>query len=104
MSTTGGETGRPLSSYAPGPRCLLGLLGTTALAEARIQAFETEIEQPLQPGQGRRADLQLRYPDNDLLEPIRARQGTNTGYLMARLQRVDPDIASKIGRGLLANS
>jgi hypothetical protein len=24
--------------------------------------------------------------------------GTNTGYLMARLQRVDPDVANKIGK------
>ena len=77
---------------------LAGLLGTTALAEARIQAFEAEIEQPLQPGQGRRADLQLHYPGNEV-KPIQARQGNNTGYLMARLQRVDPDIAGKIGRG-----
>jgi len=24
-------------------------------------------------------------------------RGTNTGYLMARLQRIDPDVANKIG-------
>jgi hypothetical protein len=78
---------------------LAGLLGTTALAEARIQAFETEIEQPLQPGQGARTD-RLRYPGKEVVDPQSARMGgNNTGYLMARLQRVDPDIAGKIGPG-----
>lgn len=78
---------------------LAGLLGTTALAEQRIQAFETEIEQPLQPGQGARSDL-LRYPDNEVSNPQAKRmRGTDTGYLMARLQRLDPEVASKIGKG-----
>lgn len=78
---------------------LAGLLGTTALAEERIQAFEVEIEQPLQPGQGKRTDL-LRNPGNDVSDPQAARmRGNNTGYLMARLQRLDPEVASKIGRG-----
>jgi hypothetical protein len=73
------------------------------LAEQRIQAFEAEIQQPLQPGQGKRTDL-LRYPDNDVSDP-QARQEArtvrsdsqahrgNTGYLMARLQRLDPEVA-----------
>jgi hypothetical protein len=82
---------------------LAGLLGTTALAEARIQAFETEIEQPLVkegpqagPGRGNKTS----YPDNGFSDPQAKRmRGTDTGYLMARLQRVDPDIAGKIGPG-----
>lgn len=79
---------------------LAGLLGTTALAEERIQAFEVEIEQPLQPGQGRRTDL-LRVPEQEV-ERVSGQNwngSTNTGYLMARLQRLDPEVASKIGRG-----
>ena len=77
---------------------LAGLLGTVALAETRLQAFELEIAQPLQPGQGKRTDL-LHYPDNEVKDSRKARQGTDTGYLMARLQRIDPDVASKIGKG-----
>jgi len=77
---------------------LAGLLGTVALAERRLQAFEAEIAQPLQPGQGKRTD-RLRYPDNEVEGAIQARRGTDTGYLMARLQRVDPDVANKIGKG-----
>lgn len=78
---------------------LAGLLGTVALAETRLQAFELEIAQPLQPGQGRRTDL-LRYPDNEVKDPQSQRmRGNDTGYLMARLQRIDPDVASKIGKG-----
>jgi hypothetical protein len=79
---------------------LAGLLGTTALAEARIQTFEAEIEQPLQPGQGKRTDL-LRVPEQEVerISSANWSGSTNTGYLMARLQRVDPDIAGKIGPG-----
>jgi hypothetical protein len=78
---------------------LAGLLGTNALAEQRIQAFEAEIQQPLQPGQGKRTDL-LRYPGNDVSDPQAIRmRGNNTGYLMARLQRLDPEVADKIGKG-----
>lgn len=73
---------------------LAGLYGSTAKAEERIQAFEKEIEQPLAVGQGRRTDLQPRYPDNEV-----ARRGTDTGYLMGRLLRKDPGIADKIGKG-----
>jgi hypothetical protein len=82
---------------------LAGLLGTTALAEARIQAFEVEIEQPLVregpqagPGRGNKTvDPGKRFSDSQA-----ARMGGNgSGYLMARLQRVDPDIAGKIGPG-----
>jgi hypothetical protein len=76
---------------------LAGLLGTTALAEARIQSFEAEIEQPLHPGQGKRTDLALRYPDNEVSGSTP--RGTNTDYLMARLLRVDPEVAGKIGKG-----
>jgi len=76
---------------------LAGLLGTTALAEARIQAFEVEIEQPLVKSHGGKREQV--YPGN-LADPQSQRMaGNNTGYLMARLQRVDPDIAGKIGPG-----
>jgi hypothetical protein len=27
-------------------------------------------------------------------------RGTDTGYLMARLQRLDPEVAGKIGKGI----
>jgi hypothetical protein len=81
---------------------LAGLLGTTALAEQRIQAFEDEIEQPLRPGQGTRTDLQLRYPDNEVSGSTP--RGTNTDYLMTRLLRLDPEVASKIGKGKLYRS
>lgn len=82
---------------------LAGLLGTTALAEQRIQAFEAEIEQPLVregpqagPGRGNKSI----DPGKCFSDPQAARMGgNNAGYLMARLQRVDPDVASKIGPG-----
>jgi hypothetical protein len=41
------------------------LARTVALAETRLQAFELQIAQPLQPGQGKRTDL-LRYPGNEV--------------------------------------
>lgn len=76
---------------------LAGLLGTTALAEQRIQAFEAEIEQPLVVAHGGKRDRQV-VPEQ--LDGQAARMGsTNTGYLMARLQRLDPEVASKIGKG-----
>jgi len=81
---------------------LAGLLGTVALAETRLQAFEAEIAQPLfrdgqqaGPGRGHKTP----YPDKEVIGPLGSQYGTNTGYLMARLQRIDPDVASKIGRG-----
>jgi hypothetical protein len=78
---------------------LAGLLGTVALAERRLQAFEAEIAQPLNPGVRLGRPPKNHYPDNDLAGTRKARQGTDTGYLMARLQRVDPDVANKIGKG-----
>jgi hypothetical protein len=77
---------------------LAGLLGTVAMAETRLQAFEAEIAQPLQPGRGKRTDL-LPYPGKEVESSLKARYGNDSGYLMARLQRLDPDVASKIGRG-----
>lgn len=82
---------------------LTGLLGTCPLAEQRIQAFEADIEQPLVregtqagPGRGNKTS----YPDNGFSDPQAARmRGTDSGYLMARLLRVDPDVARKIGKG-----
>lgn len=79
---------------------LAGLLGTTALAEERIQAFEAEIEQPLIKANGRPPKKGNLVPEQGFRDAQSARMGsTNTGYLMARLQRVDPDIAGKIGPG-----
>ena len=83
---------------------LAGLLGTVGKAEARVTAFEAEIAQPLltthggaRLGAGRKPVNQV---DPDKLDSQAARMGgTNTGYLMARLQRVDPDVANKIGKG-----
>lgn len=80
---------------------LAGLLGTTALAHERILAFEAEIEQPLVIGHGGKRTKQA---DPDKVDKQAARYGTNTGYLMARLQRLDPEVASKIGRGKLYRS
>jgi len=81
---------------------LAGLLGTTALAETRIQAFEVEIEQPLVQSHGGKREQS--DPDN-LADPQAKRmRGTDTGYLMARLQRLDPEVASKIGKGKLYRS
>jgi len=82
---------------------LAGLLGITALAEERIQAFEAEIAQPLVregsqagPGRGNKTIV----PEQRFRDAQAARMGsTNTGYLMARLQRIDPEVASKIGKG-----
>lgn len=86
---------------------LAGLLGTTDMAEARVQAFEAEIQQPLvtahggaRPGAGRKSGNQGYPGDLDSRDPqARRMRGNGTGYLMARLQRVDPDIAGKIGPG-----
>ena len=77
---------------------LAGLLGTVALAERRLQAFEAEIAQPLVLANGRPKGSKNCYPD-DGFSDLKARRGTDTGYLMARLQRVDPDVANKIGKG-----
>ena len=78
---------------------LAGLHGETAKAEAQIQAFEKAIEQPLNPGAGRPAKGEKRYPDNEL-NPEAARRGTSVGYLMGRLLKIDPDIQDRIGKGL----
>lgn len=83
---------------------LAGLLGTTALAEKRIQAFEVEIEQPLvREGRGNPSGTNQHtrkgYPDNHSDPQAQRMRGTDTGYLMARLQRIDPGIADKIGKG-----
>ena len=76
---------------------LAGLLGTVAMAETRLQAFEAEIAQPLVLAHGGKRERQG-YPGD--LDPHAQRiRGNDTGYLMARLQRLDPDVASKIGRG-----
>jgi hypothetical protein len=72
-----------------------GLLGTVALAEERIQAFEAEIAQPLAASHSGKRIKQV-VPEQ--LEAQTARMGsTNTGYLMARLLRLDPEVANKIG-------
>ena len=68
-------------------------------AEAQIQAFEKAIEQPLNPGAGRPAKGEKRYPGNEL-NPEAVRRGNNVGYLMGRLLKIDPDIQDKIGKGL----
>lgn len=79
---------------------LAGLLGTTAMAEERIQAFEAEIEQPLVLANGRPKGHGNFDPGKSFSDPQAARMGgNNTGYLMARLQRLDPEVASKIGKG-----
>jgi hypothetical protein len=80
---------------------LAGLLGTTALAEARIQRFEAEILQPLHPGAGRPKKALIPDPGKELVRSgaTSGAWGNDAGYLMARLQRIDPDIASKIGKG-----
>jgi hypothetical protein len=80
---------------------LAGLLGTTALAEARVQAFEAEIEQPLHPGVRTGRPPKSLVPEQDLRSIGSAdwSGSTNTGYLMARLQGLDPEIAGKIGKG-----
>ena len=75
---------------------LAGLLGTTALAEEQIQAFEAEIAQPLVARHGGKRERQA---DPGKVDKQAARFGNNTGYLMARLQRLDPEVASKIGKG-----
>ena len=71
---------------------LAGLHGETAKALAQIQAFEKAIEQPLNPGAGRPAKGEKRYPGNAL-------RGNDVGYLMGRLLQKDADIADKIGKG-----
>jgi hypothetical protein len=86
---------------------LAGLLGGMARAETRLQAFEAEIEQPLHPKLGTKGgnptgtNQHTRNPDPD--QGCKGAKGggygTNTDYLMARLQRLDPDIAGKIGKG-----
>lgn len=85
---------------------LAGLMGTVALADERINAFEAEIRQPLHPGKagnptGANQHTRNRYPDNGSSgsTPQAARRGTSTSYLMARLLRADPDVATKIGKG-----
>lgn len=78
---------------------LAGLHGETAKAEAQIQAFEKAIEQPLEVGQGARTDLRPRYPDNEV-DLVKRARGTNVGYLMGRLLKIDSNIQDKIGKGL----
>jgi len=83
---------------------LAGLLGTVVLAETRLQAFEAEIAQPLVAASrgnptGANQHQRKGYPDNFSNPQSQRMRGTDTGYLMARLQRVDPDVASKIGKG-----
>ncbi|MFO7595934.1 MAG: hypothetical protein R6W92_06260 [Desulfocurvibacter africanus] len=79
---------------------LAGLLGTVALAETRLQAFELEIAQPLVLANGRPKGSKNCDPGKSFLDQQAARMGGNdTGYLMARLQRIDPDVANKIGKG-----
>jgi hypothetical protein len=80
---------------------LAGLLGTTALAEARIQRFEADISQPLHPGAGRPKKALIPDPGKELIRSgaTSGAWGNDAGYLMARLQRLDPEIASKIGKG-----
>ncbi len=77
---------------------LAGLHGSTAKAEAQIQAFETAIEQPLVIAHGGARQKQG-YPDNHE-NPEAARRGTSVGYLMGRLLKIDPDIQDRIGKDL----
>ena len=74
---------------------LAGLLGTVALAETRLQAFELEIAQPLHPGAGRPKKGLIPDPGKELIRTgaTSGAWGTDTGYLMARLQRIDPVVA-----------
>jgi hypothetical protein len=76
---------------------LTGLYGKNTEAIKRVRAFEAAIEQPFNPGQGKRTD-RLHYPDNEVT-PRKARQGTDAGYLMGRMLQMDSDIADKIGKG-----
>ena len=76
-------------------------------AKKRVQRFEAEIEQPLHPGKpgnplGTNQHTRNRYPDN--CSSGSTPRGTNADYLMARLLRIDPDVASKIGKGKLYRS
>lgn len=83
---------------------LSGLLpGGDPEAKTRVQRFEAEIDQPLHPGQGTRTDL--RHPDpGKEVHSKSGKWGNDADYLMARLLRVDPDVASKIGKGKLYRS
>jgi hypothetical protein len=85
---------------------LAGLLGTVALAETRLQAFELEIQQPLHPGAGRPKKGLIPDPGKELIRSgaTSGAWGNDAGYLMTRLQRVDPEVASKIGKGKLYRS
>lgn len=69
-----------------------------AWPEQRIQSFEAEIAQPLVLGtRGRPPASGNLVPEQDL-ERVSGQSwngSTNTGYLMARLQRVDPEIAGR---------
>ena len=79
---------------------LAGLLGTVALAETRLQAFELQIAQPLVQANGRPKGPKNFVPEQSSKVGQSERMGsTNAGYLMARLQRIDPDVANKIGKG-----
>ena len=86
--------GAQLAELSLASTLLADLLGTTAQAEQRIQAFEAEIAQPLvregpQAGPGRGSKTP--YPDQGFSAVKGGGYGNNTGYLMARLQRVDPE-------------
>jgi len=76
---------------------LAGLHGSVAKAQAQIQKFEKEVEQPLVTSHGGKREKQG-YPDNHGA-PLPSGRGTNTGYLMSRLLRLDPDVQDKIGKG-----
>lgn len=79
---------------------LTGLMGTTALAEQRVQSFEVEILQPLVGSHGgKRVQAVPEQLEVERISSAKWSGSTNTGYLMARLQRVDPDVAGKIGKG-----
>jgi len=86
-------------------KILAGLLpGTNAdsNAMARVQRFETEIQQPLHPGKAGNptgANQHTRNPDPGKGSSTSGKWGNDADYLMARLLRVDPDVAEKIGKG-----
>lgn len=67
---------------------LSGLLpGGDAAAKKRVQDFETEIEQPLHPGQGTRTDLRLPDPGKEV-RSTSGKWGNDADYLMARLLQI----------------
>jgi len=69
--------------------------------------FEAEIDQPLhagKPGNPLGTNQHTRNPDPGKGCSTSGQWGNNADYLMARLLRVDPDVASKIGKGKLYRS